>query len=339
MKNQIRKRLLLILMAGLLILITGCSEPSADAENDMAASDAPVTITLGGASTSGMMFIICSGISECVNKSYPGSSVTIVPGSSAANVIRINAGELDVATTHAVVLHSAANGTAPYDEKMDNAAAIASFYSSTYQIVIDKSLGISSFGEIIEKKVKIRISVDQQGSAASLAFDKLLEAYGVTREEFEAWGGSILLKTQSESASMLADGAIDAYGLQTLWPATAIQENAVAKDIALLPIEAAIVRDLTENYGYAPITIPTGTYDFLDEDYATFSTSTVLIVPADSSEDTAYKLTRSLVENIEYMNQVHAGLNGLTAERMMQDTGVPLHPGALKYYKEKGVLE
>ncbi len=328
---------LLVLIA--LLTMTACGGQTAEEPKETPDSEAPVKATLAGGSTTGMLFVVCSGITECVNRSYPGSSMTIVPGNVTANVMRVNDGEVDSGMAHSAVLYSAINGEAPYEKKMENLAAIASLYSSTYQIVMDRNLGITSFGEIIENKLKVRISIDMQGSSASVAFDRLLEAYGVTREDFEGWGGTIVMKTQEDSASMLADGAIDGYGLQTLWPATAIQESGVNKDVMLLPIEQEIIDSIIEKHGYANLTIPSGTYDFLDKDYPTFSTKTVLIVAADAPDELAYKLTRSLVENLEYMQQVHAGISGLTTIDMTEDTGAPLHPGAIKYYKEIGVLK
>ena len=339
MMNKPLKRFCAILIIVMLMFMTACANQGTEPEVETATDRTPIKATLAGGSTSGMMFIVCSGISECVNKSFRGSSFTIVPGNVTANVLRVNEGEVDFGMAHGAVLYSASRGEDPYEKKQENLASIAAFYPSTFQIVMDKSLGIKSFGEIIDKKMKIRISVDQQGSSASVAFTRLLEAYGVTLEEFEDWGATIEYKNQEDSSSMLADGAIDGYTVQTLWPATAIQESGVNKEIMLLPIEQNSIDSIIAKHGYSALTIPQGTYDFLNMDYATFSTKTVLITAADASEELAYKLTQALVENIDYMKQVHVGISGLTVEAMTQDTGVPLHPGAVKYYKEIGAIK
>ena len=332
------KRTIAAFTMAALFLATACAGPD-QAGNENQNADAPVTATLAGGSPTGMLFLVCSGVSECVGRSYPGSSITIVPGGVAANVIRISNGEVDAGMAHSAMLFAAADGLAPYDEVLDNTATIAGLYPSTYQIIMKEELGVSSFGEIIEKKMKVRISIDQPGSSTAVAFERLLTQYGVDRMEFEAWGGSILQKNQEDSASMLRDGLIDGYAMQTLCPARSIQENEVGNELVMLAIEPDIITGMIDDFGYAPTVIGKGVYGFMISDIDTFYTSTVLTVPADASEELAYKLARSLVENLDYLRQIHIGLSDLTPLSMTQDLGAPLHPGAEKYYREIGILD
>jgi len=337
----VKKPLKLALISLLLFMVVvsaACAASDAGGSPQEAGSDGPVKATLAGGSPTGMLFMVCTGVSECVNKSYPGSAVTIVPGSVAANVIRINDNEVDAGMAHSAMLFAAANGKAPYNEVLDNTAAVASLYSSTYQIVLNSRLGIDSFGEMIKNKEKVRLSIDQPGSSASVAFERLLGEYGATIEDFESWGGEIVQKSQEDSAAMLSDGFIDGYAMQTLCPARAIQESAAGQELTLLSFEPGIIGNMVDKYGYEWIIIPKEAYDFMDQDVESFSTNTVLTVPADAPDDLAYKLARSLVENIDYMREIHAGLKGLTPEGMASETGVPLHPGAEKYYREIGIL-
>jgi uncharacterized protein len=333
-----------LLMVGTLVLtmfLTGCasSKASAVAEEEIANADAPIKLNIAGGTATGTLFMVASGVTECINRSYPGSVATIVPGSGGANVSRLSNNEVDAGLANSVMLFSGAKGEAPFEETFANTAAVGSLFTSTLQIVMEEKMGITSLDEIIKDKMKVKISIDQPGSGTAVAFEKLLKEYGTSIEEFEGWGGTILMKGQEDSASMLTDGFIDGYALLTMYPARPIQESAVSQKLVMLSIDPAVLRKMTEKYGYVAGTIPKDSYDFMTGDIASLSTTMVLAVPADASDEIAYKLAKSIVENLEYFSQVHAGLNGLTADFMTKNTGVPLHPGAIKYYKEIGVLK
>jgi len=334
-----RKWMAAVLAVAMIFFAGSCSSTAKEAGDNTKPGDAPVFATLAGGSPTGMLFMVCTGVSESVARSYPGSVVTIVPGSLTANAIRVNNGEVDACMANSALLYAASEGDSPYDKKLDNLAAVSNIFSGIFQIVVDKQTGITTFEEIVGKKLKVRLSFDQQGSATAVTIERLFAEYGVTREDFEAWGGTIVQKGQEDSAAMLSDGFIDGYAVQTLCPARAIQESAAARDIVLLELDPAVVSGMIEKYGYFPYTIPAGSYDFVTKDCPSLCANVVLTVPADAPDDLAYKLARSLVENIDYMREIHAGLKGLTPEGMASETGVPLHPGAMKYYKEIGVIE
>jgi hypothetical protein len=136
--------------------------------------------------------------------------------------------------THNILAYAAKNGADPYEEKLDNMASIASFYSSSFQVVVDESLGITTFDEIIDNRMKIRLSIDKPGSSCQVLFLRMLEEYGVTVEDMEEWGCEIYFKNFADSSSMMSDGVVDGFGVNTLAPAPPIVETSLGKDLVLL---------------------------------------------------------------------------------------------------------
>lgn len=339
-----RKMPVIILLICFILIIGGCSaqkvsEPAAaspDAENQV--ETAPLNLTLAGGSTNGVWYMVSNGISECINKSYPGSVTTILPGNGVGNAIRINRGEVNAGLATSAMLYAANQGTDPYKEKLSNLAAVAMIHPTALQIVVRKDMGVTSFQEILDKKLKIRLSIDQQGSQASALFIQLLEAYGVSEKDLLSWGGQLINKGQEEASGMYVDGMIDGFILLTLYPAPAIQEGDLGRDMVLLPLDPGVITTLCEKYGYNKIIIPTDAYRFTSQDSPSVCSNTVLAIPKNASDEAAYKLARSLVENLDFFKNVHVAIKNLTPKMMVEDLGVPLHPGAKKYFQEIGIL-
>ena len=350
MKINMRKRWLLMVAA---ILIVGLSQSGCDTgmieesegdeiintETETALDKEPVEVTMLGGSPTGTWYMVTTGISECINRSYPNSIVQITPGGGAANPPRIGKNEVEMGMTHNILAFAAKNGTDPFEEKYENIEAVAAFYSSAFQFVIDSGEGISSFDQIIENKMKLRISIDKPGSSAQVVFLRMLDEYKVTVEDMEAWGCKIYFKNFADSSKMLSDGLIDGFGINTLAPAPTIVESSIGRDLVLLDMNSEKIAALSEKYGYADYVIPSGTYKFCDEDIHTFAATTVLAVSSDVPEEKVYKVTKAIVENLEYMQDVHVALSALTPESLTKNLGVNLHRGAERYYKEIGIIE
>lgn len=334
MKNKFILSLFTCLLLLSMFLVSACAKQQAESKDT-----SPVKATIAGGEPSGAWYMLLNGITECINKSYPGSTITAVPGNALSNVTRINNKQVDLALCHNVVAADAVQGNEPFEEKLGNTASVASFYPAYYQLVVDKKLGVASLDELIAGKMKIRLSVDQVGSIAELSFRRLLNEYGVTYEDVKNWGGEIVFRNKADSSNMLADGYIDGYSTLALYPATHIQEASLSKDLVLLSINPAVIDALSEKYGYGKSIIPANTYNFVEKDFDTFTTLNSLIIPGDAPDDIAYKAARSIHQNLDYLKTVHSALKDLKPEDLTKNLGVPLHKGAEKYYREAGIIK
>lgn len=320
----------------LLVLISSCAK-----QQQVTASkvNQPIKATIGGGEPSGSWYMLLNGVTECINKSYPGSTVTAIPGNALSNVTRINSKQVDLGLCHNIVAADAIEGNEPFEEKLSNVALVASFYPTYYQLVVDKKLGVTSLDEVITRKMKIRLSADQVGSIAELSFKRLLNEYGVTYDDIKKWGGDIVFRNKTDSSNMLADGYIDGYSTVALFPATHIQEASLSKDLVFLSINQSAIDSLSQKYGYSKGVIPANAYKFNDQDFNTFKALNVLIVSKDAPDDIAYKVARSIHQNIDYLKSVHSTVKEMKPEDLAQNSGIPLHKGAEKYYREAGIIK
>ena len=334
--NKGRKPLSIILIILILMLFSGCS---AEQEVKQSKDKAPLNITIIGASSTGTLFMVLSAISECINMTYPGSKVTIVPGSTGANPIRINNREEDASVTNNVQAYAAMHGNDPFTEEQSNIAAIAALYPSVLQIAFDKKIGITSLEEFLDKKMKLRISVGQPASNTELMFKQILAEYGLTLEDISNWGGEIIYQNIDNSAQMLADGTIDGALFATLLPVPNLLEASTAKEFEYLSIDQEIIKKMVDQHKYQSAIIPADSYPSQHEEIPTIACTTFIFVPKDSSDENAYKIARSINENLDYLRDVHVNLSGLTSEKLVQNMSIPMHPGAEKYYREQGIIE
>lgn len=312
--------------------------PGAAAGQDLAADTAPLNVTFAGSSPGGVWYMVMGGVTETINKSFPQSSVTVVPGDGVSNLIRVANGEAEIGMSHSAIAAAAVMGGDPFEEVYENVATVAALYPSHLQFVVTEKSGITSIRQIMENQMKARLSVDAPGSTGELAFKRMINEYGFTYEDIERWGGQVVYKNMGDSSDMLSDGLLDGMSTMTLYPASPITEAAVNNKLIMMDIEPAIAAALSEKYGYGVSTIPGGTYQFQPEDVTSASSYTVICVPKFSDDEVAYKVAKSIAENLAYLKSVHVAMEDLTPLGLTENLGAPLHPGAERYYREQGIL-
>lgn len=332
----------------LCLILTACSntpnsETTLQTDLDPSATagmidDSPLTTTLLQGVPSGLWFMISNGIAECLITSYKGSVLHTTPGDTVSNAIRLSAAESDFALLHNNISFEAIAGTGMFDEKHENIRGVASFYPSSSQLILDKSLGVSSLREIIDQKLKLNIAVGLFEGSGHTAFKRMLEAYELTTEDLEGWGMRFHYVNVDKVAQMFADGTVNAMFFVVSVPTPGIVEVSINKELSIIEIEQEAIDFVCGKYGYSQGMIPEGSYSFVDRDIAAFSSVTMLGANKDLSVETVYKMTKAIGDNLDYMRVVHANLNDLTLESMSKNMMVPMHPGAEMYYREMGVI-
>ena len=336
-----KKAILYLVLIVALILLSGCSNQSSNKElsSRTMKTPQPINITFLGTSSTGPGLITLNGLAECINRSYPGSAVTIVPGNFGTNITRINNREGNIGITDNCLVVAAVSGNAPFNKKITNIASVAYIQPTYYQIVVDSDLGIESFDEFIAGKMKLRISSGLAGGTSNMFLVNLLAEYGLTINDINDWGCEVLFQGVEESAQMLGDDRIDMMIVTVYAPTPTIQELSKNKKIKLLSLTPAIIDSLCDKHGYYKTKLPDETYDFLEEDLETLKTNTILIVPEDSDVEEVYKITKSIGDNLEYFRTVHTCFADLNIAKMAEKLDLPMHPGAEKYYREIGIIK
>jgi len=179
------------------------------------------------------------------------------------------------------------------------------------------------------------LSTQQKGNTGEQMTRAVLQVYGQSYDTLS----KVNFGSYNDSVAQLKDNQAQVFTLITTVPASAVMDLASARDIRVLEVPDDKLRELQKiNPGYDKRIIKAGSYPKQDKDVQTIGTWTHLIARCDLPEDTVYKITRALVENIDGLGAVVSAVKGLTAKDMATDIGVPFHKGALKYYKEAKVL-
>jgi TRAP transporter TAXI family solute receptor len=250
-------------------------------------------------------------------------------GGSQANVQELQDGTADLGFCQSDVMTYAYEGTNLFEGEpiTDVFSVLGALYQEQVQIVTCDS-SITSIADLKGKSV----SIGAAGSGVYFNAIDILGAYGITEDDITPTYQSF-----GDSADSLRDGQIDAAFITAGAPTTAIVDLSTSKDAYLIPIDDDHISQLLESSPYySEATIAAGTYNGQDEDVKTVGVDAVIIVRDSISEDDVYTLTKDIFSNAADLVENHAKYAEVNDEKGASITTVPYHPGAAKYFKEKG---
>ncbi|MFC3642923.1 TAXI family TRAP transporter solute-binding subunit [Aquibium oceanicum] len=264
----------------------------------------------------------------------PGLIATALSANgSVANVNAIAGGTLESGFSQSDVATWAQTGTGIWQDReaVTKLRAIANLYPETIHLVASAESGIKSVADLAGK----RVSLDEPGSGTLVDARIILEAYGLSEDDVEA----AFLKPD-QAAERMRDGAMDAFFFVGGFPAGAIAELASQEDITLVPISGSEAEGVIGKYTFfAENTVPGGTYEGVDEDTTTLSVGAQWITSADQPDDLIYNVTAALWNDNtrKLLDAGHQKGKQITLETALDGVGIPLHPGAARFYEEKGM--
>ena len=303
------------------LLFTGC--PKAQKNRDY-------ILATGG--TGGTYYPFGGAIANIWNTKIENMNVTAqATGASAENLRLINKGEAEFGTVQNDVMDYAYNGTDMFaGEKLSNIMTIGTMYPEVVQIAVSKASGIKSVADFKGK----RISVGAAGSGVEFNAKQIMEGYGLTFDDIKKSNLSF-----KESADGIQNGTLDGCFITAGVPNAALQELAFTAGLTLIPVDGAAAEKICAKYGYYTKTIiPGGTYKGTDEDVGALAIMATLAVSSKLDEQTVYDMTKALFSNLVDLGNGHAKGKEVSAKTAITGVSVPFHPGAIKYYKEIGLM-
>ncbi|MCG8355965.1 MAG: TAXI family TRAP transporter solute-binding subunit [Kiloniellales bacterium] len=252
---------------------------------------------------------------------------------SVANVEGIASGTLESGLSQADIAYWAHTGTEIYRKRgqVPKLRAIANLFPESVHLVVSRASGIESIADLRGK----RISIDREGSGTRVDALLILHAFGVAQQDFEAHALPV-----GQAADLLRAGELDGFFFVAGTPANAIEQLAAENLIALVPINGPAVDDLLLGHPFfARASISSGTY-FNIPQTETLSVGAQWLVSAEVSEDLIYEVTRALWHEStrQLLDGGHPKGRLIRIETALDGLGVPLHPGAERYYEEIGAL-
>ena len=256
---------------------------------------------------------------------------------SVFNNAAVQNGELEAGLAAADVTRSMYLGEGKFEGKPHpKLRIIANLYPEDLHLVMPKGASISNLGDLKGK----RVGIAQAGSGTQVAVLQMLDAWGVNRDNIDE-----AELNNSQSAERLADGQLDAYFYAAGWPVAAMVQLATTKGMDLHSFTEADLEKINKIIpAYIPSKIPAGVYEGIDYEVATPAVSALLVVSSDQSEELVYGITKALwnKNTRKLLDNGHAKGKQITLESSLDGVlalGVPLHPGAEKFYKEAGLIK
>jgi len=289
-------------------------------------------LVLATGGTAGTYYPFGGAMAKIWNSKIKDMNVTAqTSGASAENVRLINKKEVELALVQSDTLDFAFNATEAFKEPLKAMNAVAVLYPEIIQVVVGAASPIKSIADLKGKKV----GVGAPGSGTEANFRQLLDAYGMKKEDVNAQFLSF-----SESAEAYKDKHIDAFIVTAGIPNAGIMDVATQNEIRILNIPADVAAKLTQKYPFlAAVKVPANTYKGQTTEVATMAVNAVLIAGSSLSEAMVYNLTKALFENQADLAAAHAKGKELNLQYAVKGVSIPFHPGAVKYYKEKGLMK
>ncbi|MBA4423512.1 MAG: C4-dicarboxylate ABC transporter substrate-binding protein [Syntrophus sp. (in: bacteria)] len=312
-----------------LLILTACFIVAGFA-SAVAAADVKMVLATGG--TAGTYYPFGGGMAKIWNSKIPGMNVTAqATGASVENVRLVNRGEAELAIVQSDTIDFAFNAKEAFKEKLTKMAVLAVLYPEVIQVVVRGDSKIDSFDDLKGMKV----GVGAPGSGTEANFRQLSDGYGLKKEDTKAQYLSF-----SESAEQFKDKHIDAFVVTAGIPNAAIMDIGTQHSVRIINIADDKAASIVKKYPFlSPFTIPANTYKNQTSPVKTVAVNAVLIASTDVKEDVVYNIVKSLFENQSELAATHAKGKELNLKNASSGVSIPFHPGAVKYYKEKGLMK
>lgn len=335
-----RRRVLSAIAAGAALTLSACSSggtgsstSSGSSETSDGGGDATVDfVTIAAGGTSGPYYQIGATMAQVFKDDLGADSSVQATGASVENITLLTSGKAEVAFAMGDATRQAVDGTGPFEGKaeLSNLKAITALYPNFVQIVTTKQSGINSVADMKGK----RIGVGDRNSGVELNAQMILEAHGMSYDDIDED-----FLSYSDAIDQMKNGQVDAAFVTSGLPNSSVMDLVTSHDVVIVPIEGEGMKKLIEKYPFfKEDKIPGGTYD-QSEEVTTASITNQLLVSPDLSDEQVYAITKALFENLEKIHQSHKAATKITLDSIEDGLAVELHPGAVKYYKEKGALK
>jgi hypothetical protein len=298
----------------------------------VASVQAADNLVLATGGTAGTYYPFGGAMAKIWNSKIKDMNVTAqTSGASGENVRLINKKEVELALVQSDTLDFAYNAKEAFKEPLKGMTVIATLYPEIVQVVVAAGSPIKSFADLKGKKM----GVGAPGSGTEANFRQLLDAYGMKKEDVNAQYLSF-----SESAEAFKDKHIDAFIVTAGIPNAGIMDVSTQNEIRILDIPSDVAGKMTQKYPFlAGVKVPANTYKGQTADVSTVAVNAVLIAGNQLKDDMVYNLTKALFESQAELASAHAKGKELNAQYAVQGVSIPFHPGAVKYYKEKGLMK
>ncbi|MFN2355341.1 MAG: TAXI family TRAP transporter solute-binding subunit [Desulfopila sp.] len=295
-------------------------------------------VTIGTGGQTGVYYVVGQSICKLVNRDIAKTGIKCTApstGGSVANLNSIRSGDMNMGVAQSDQQFNALNGLDAFANQgpWDDLRAVFGVHPELFTLVARKDAGIKSFDDLKGK----RVNIGNPGSGQRATIEVIMAAKG--------WDNSVFklaseLKS-SEQSQALCDNKIDAMVFFVGHPSGSIQEATSSCEAVIVPVTGGEISKLVEEKPYYTVgKVPGGMYTGTDDDVETFGVVATFVSSTATDEDSIYVVVKAVFENFDRFNALHPAFANLDKEKMVTDgLSAPLHEGALKYFKEAGLLK
>ena len=294
-------------------------------------------VTIGTGGQTGVYYVVGQSICKLVNRGAAEHGIKCTApstGGSIANINSIKEGAMDMGVAQSDWQYHGYNGTSKFEESgaFEDLRAVFSVHPEPFTVVARSDAGIETFDDLKGK----RVNIGNPGSGQRGTMEVIMGAKGWTNDDFAL---ASELKSAEQSAA-LGDNKVDAIIFTVGHPNGSIQEATTTTEAHLVAVDGPEIEKLVgENSYYSMATIPGGMYKGSDADTTTFGVRATFVSSASVDEETIYQVVKAVFENFDRFKGLHPAFANLKEEEMIAaGLSAPLHPGAERYYKERGWL-
>ncbi|WP_432357753.1 TAXI family TRAP transporter solute-binding subunit [Sporosarcina sp. UB5] len=324
--NKRKFRILAFISMIALLVLSACNSGNSSKGDDSEKTKEDydfLSVLTGG--TQGTYYALGGALADIITQETGIKTTAEVSQASAANMTALKDGSAEIAFVQTDIAYYASVGEMMFNgEVIDNVSAIGALYPETVQLVTLEKSGIKSFEDLKGKKV----SVGAPGSGTYANAEQLLEIHGLSMSDIQPQDLDF-----GESQESLQAGQIDAAFITAGTPTGAVEALNANAQVYIVPVSDAKADELISKYQYyAKEVIPAGTYG-IATDTPTVSVGAMLIIQNDVPEDLAYEITKAIYDNASKLTHPKGAF--IKAETGLDGIGIPVHPGAQKYFDEQ----
>jgi TRAP transporter TAXI family solute receptor len=310
----------------------------------------PINATVTGATPSGYPRTMVEGLNAVVRDAYPGSAVSFKPNSPGGGVLAIAEGQADfTATATGTEVKLANEGQSPYQKPLKGKFSyVMQLYDNQFiHFLMTKEWadanGVKSWADIAKKKPKMRLAINRPDNPQTTIGGpyEVMKAYGFSINDIEKWGGSFVLGNSQIGLDAITDGKADVFMNARNLGDSLVKDIAGKRPLLWIDGDRATVQKAADTFNNKADMVEKGTYAFMEKDYPTVRMWVSLLAGSHVPDEVVYKYVKSIAEGEARVQAIGGSLKtSFTIAKMATNpANLAYHPGALRYYKEKGLVK
>lgn len=310
----------------------------------------PINATVTGATPSGYPRTMIEGLNAVVRDAYPGSAVSFKPNSPGGGVLAIANGQADfTGTATGTEIRLANEGKKPFQAPLKGKFLfVMQLFDTQYVHFLmtrewADANGIRSWDDIARKKPKMRLAINRPDNPqVSIGGPyAAMQAHGFGIDDIQKWGGSYVLGNSAIGLDAMTDGKADVFMNARNMPDALVKDIASKRPLMWIGDDPAKMEKAAAAFHNRMAMVPKGTYAFMEKGYPTIVQSVFLLAGKHVSDEVVYKYVKAIAENEARVKAIGGNLKtSFSAAKMTTNPSrLPVHPGALRYYRAKGMAK